>query len=128
LDRYQQRTGSVPAIMKVDTETTEHLVLRGAERVIRTHRPWIFCEVLPGRAPEQHLTAIMQAHGYRLYHLDGSFPLVERETVAGDPTYRHMNYLFAPDQIDDAVTESARAWHEALVATPRPGATTDATR
>lgn len=120
LDRYADRTGSTPAIMKIDTEATEHLVLRGAERVVSTQRPWIFCEVLASRAPEQHLTSMMTVHGYRFFHLDGSDPLVERDTVVGDRTYQNMNYLFAPTELDDRTTSAARAWREALTSTPRP--------
>lgn len=112
LDRYAARTRSQPAILKIDTETTEHLVLRGAAQVVAANRPWIFCEVLRGRAPERVLTDIMQAHGYHLYHLDGSLPLVERDTVVGDPNA--MNYLFAPDVIDDDLTAAARVWADAL--------------
>ena len=120
LDRYSRRTGSVPAVMKIDTETTEHYVLRGAREVVAEHRPWVFCEVLSGRAPEKPLTELMGGLGYQFLHLDGSDPLPRKDVVKGDPTYEHMNYLFAPRDIDDDLAAAARAWHAALEATPRP--------
>ncbi|WP_160312828.1 FkbM family methyltransferase [Jiangella alkaliphila] len=120
LDRYARRTGSVPAVMKVDTETTEHHVLRGARDVLAEHRPWIVCEVLSGRAPEQPLTELLGDLGYHFFHLNGSDPLPEKDVIKGDPTYEHMNYLFAPGPIDDELAAAARGWQAALEATPRP--------
>jgi FkbM family methyltransferase len=120
LDRYSRRTGSVPAVMKIDTENTEQHVLRGARELVAEHRPWIFCEVLSGRAPEKPLTELLGGLGYQFLHLDGSDPLPRKDVVKGDPTYQHMNYLFAPHDIDERIAAAARAWHEALTATPRP--------
>lgn len=119
LDRYARRTGSRPAVLKVDTETTEHLVMLGAREVVAKHRPWVFCEVLANRPPEKALTAIMGELGYRFFHLDGSDPLPETSVIKGDPTSTHLNYLFAPAEIDERTAAAARAWHAALEATPR---------
>src|SRR5215207_9614723 len=51
LDLYATLTGGQAAILTIDTETTEHLVLRGARRILAEHRPWVFCEVLANREP-----------------------------------------------------------------------------
>ncbi|WP_158564338.1 FkbM family methyltransferase [Jiangella anatolica] len=120
LDRYSRRTGSIPSVMKVDTETTEHYVLRGARELIAEHRPWILCEVLAGRAPERPLTELMGELGYRFLHLNGTFPLPAKDVIKGDPTYEHMNYLFAPEDVSEEMLAAAKAWHAALEATPRP--------
>ncbi|TDD72972.1 FkbM family methyltransferase [Jiangella aurantiaca] len=119
LDRYSRRTGSVPAVLKIDTETTEHHVLRGAREVVARNRPWIFCEVLANRAPEKELTALMSGFGYHFFHLNGADPLVETGVIVGDPTFQHMNYLFTPTQIEPRMIDAARAWHAALEVTPK---------
>ncbi|WP_116947231.1 FkbM family methyltransferase [Jiangella endophytica] len=121
LDRYARRTGSVPAVVKVDTETTEHLVLSGAREVLARHRPWIICEVLAGRAPERVLTGLMGGLGYRFHQLDGAIPPPARDVVRGDPAYAHLNYLFAPAPLGRPLLAAATAWAAALAATPSPG-------
>lgn len=118
LDRYRRRTGSVPAVLKIDTETTEHYVLRGAREVVTRHRPWIFCEVLAGQAPERVLAELMGGFGYHFFHLNGADPLVETDVVVGDPTLEYMNYLFAPAPLEPRMVDAARAWQAALEATP----------
>ncbi len=40
-------------LIKLDTEATEHLVLDGAASTIQNHRPFILCEVLPGRIEDE---------------------------------------------------------------------------
>ena len=70
LDAYCARTGVVPAVLKVDTETTEPDVLAGAATTIARHRPWILCEVLHGRRPGE-LAEVLAPHGYTWYHLRG---------------------------------------------------------
>ncbi|TDC54382.1 FkbM family methyltransferase [Jiangella ureilytica] len=119
LDRYLRRTGSVPAVLKIDTETTEHYVLRGAREVVARHRPWIFCEVLADQAPEQVLAALMSRFGYHFFHLNGADPLAETDVVVGDPTLQYMNYLFAPRPLEPRMIDAARAWQAALEATPK---------
>lgn len=119
LDRYQRRTGSIPAVLKIDTETTEHYVLRGARDVVSRHRPWIVCEVLPGQAPEKALPALMGGFGYHFFHLDGADPLVETDVIVGDPTLEFMNYLFTPAPLEPRMIDAARAWSAALAATPK---------
>ena len=54
-----------PAVLKVDVEGAETLVLRGAHRILRDARPKILCEVA-----EQNRPAVMEillGAGYRLF-------------------------------------------------------------
>jgi FkbM family methyltransferase len=118
LDRYQELTGATPAIVKIDTETTEHLVLRGARRILAEHRPWIFCEVLVNREPARVLTEIMDGTGYRYYQLTGARAPVERQTITGDPSNPHPNYLFAPVEPDRDLLAAADRWRAALADCP----------
>lgn len=55
-------------VLKLDTEATEHLVLKGASNVLERHRPIIFCEVLPGRV-EAEIEAVLSQHHYRAYRV-----------------------------------------------------------
>ena len=96
LDSYVARTGVVPGLLKVDTETTEPAVLRGAARTVAEHRPWVFCEVLHGRG-EDDLTRAIADWGYTWYHLTGPGPLEPAEAIVGDKAMQHFMWLFVPE-------------------------------
>jgi FkbM family methyltransferase len=66
LDRYP-----APAVLKVDVEGAEALVLRGARALLRDVRPKIVCEVSEQNRPE--VTSMLLAAGYRLF--DAEKPL-----------------------------------------------------
>lgn len=69
LDGYVHRHGIERVdVLKLDTEATEHLVLKGASNVLERHRPIIFCEVLPGRV-EAEIEAVLSQHHYRAYRV-----------------------------------------------------------
>jgi FkbM family methyltransferase len=115
LDAYCDRTGLVPAVLKVDTETTEPDVLAGAAATIAAHRPWIMCEVLYGRR-EGELAEVMAPHGYTWYHLRGEHDPEPVDSLDGDPEYGDLMYLFAPQPVDAAFWELTRGWRAALEA------------
>jgi FkbM family methyltransferase len=117
IDGYVERTGRPPAVLKVDTESTEPDVLRGASRLLADHRPWIVCEVLAGRT-ESELMAILGPLGYRYHLIDGSQPLVRREAIVGDPIA--LNWLFTPVDPPPAFWDGVAAWRSALAALPPP--------
>ena len=114
LDTYQARAGAVPAVLKIDTETTEPSVLRGADRMISAHRPWILCEVLANRGVEEPLSELLQKWSYRWYHLTEDLPPPSPDQIAGDPSYTYFMYLFAPEPLDEPLLERVRAWRTAL--------------
>lgn len=116
LDAYVARTGTAPGLLKVDTETTEPAVLRGAAHTIAEHRPWVFCEVLHGRG-EDELTRAITDWGYNWYYLTGPGPLEKLDTIVGDAEHKHYMFLFTPEPLGDAHWERARAWRDALDAT-----------
>jgi FkbM family methyltransferase len=121
LDSYVARTGAVPAVLKVDTETTEPDVLAGAAKTIAEHRPWILCEVLSGRVQDR-LTEVLMPFGYHWYHIDDHVPYQEATEIAGDPTLRHLMWLFAPELPDDDFWAALRAHSAALAeCTPQRG-------
>jgi FkbM family methyltransferase len=117
IDGYVDRTGRPPAVLKVDTESTEPDVLRGASRLLADHRPWIVCEVLAGRT-ESELMAILGPLGYRYHLIDGSTPLRRRDMIVGDPVA--LNWLFTPVDPPPTFWDSVAVWRSALAALPPP--------
>jgi FkbM family methyltransferase len=115
VDRYVARTATAPAVLKVDTESTEPDVLRGAAELLATGRPWIICEVLAGRT-EADLTAILEPLGYSWYRIDGPGPLEPRSTIEGDSAYVHLNWLFAPEPPSDSFWRSYARWQRSIAA------------
>ncbi len=99
-------------IVKVDTEGTEHLVLRGAARVLTQCRPVVICEVLP-RAAFSELTEWLAASGYLDVRLrtDG---LVVGTRVGFDPD--GWNHAFVPQGVLGTFEAAARAVGVAVVA------------
>ena len=107
LDDYVARTGVVPAVLKVDTETTEPDVIAGAVQTITEHRPWILCEVLANRV-EERLTEVMAPLGYHWYPISEEIPFQEAYKIVGDHTYRNLNWLFAPRRPDERFWSAVR--------------------
>jgi FkbM family methyltransferase len=113
LDRFVDRTGRTPGLLKVDTETTEADVLAGAAATIERYRPWILVEILAGRR-EADLTAVVEPFRYRWHHITDAVPAPERDALAGDPKYRYRNWLLVPDPPDPAFWQRVRRWRAAL--------------
>jgi len=67
LDSYVERTGIKPAVLKVDTETTEPAVLAGAARTVQALRSWVLCEVLAGQQPDE-IRDVIADWGYTWYN------------------------------------------------------------
>jgi FkbM family methyltransferase len=93
LDRFvREKNIHFVDLMKIDTEGTEHDVLRGMIETLRLHHPNIVCEVLPDRGAEESIEEILRQLGYRFYHLTPEGP-VPRDHVKGHPVW--FNYLFS---------------------------------
>ncbi len=116
VDEYVRRTGLVPAVIKIDTESTEPDVLFGAANTLREHRPWVLCEVLAGRV-EERLTEALTPHGYHWYHITDEVPYQAATVIEGDRTYRHLMWLFAPEPPGDAFWAAVRTWRAEIAAT-----------
>ncbi|MBB5999877.1 FkbM family methyltransferase [Streptomonospora salina] len=115
LSHWCERTGTTPAVVKIDTETTEPDVIAGGVDVLRRSRPWIFCEVLPGHDTEERLTELLGPLHYTWHQLNGEFPAPARTSISGGGAAPHQRmWLFAPHPPAGAQWESARGWHRAL--------------
>jgi FkbM family methyltransferase len=115
LDGYVQRQAISPSILKIDTETTEPDVLRGGLQTLGEHRPWMICEVLPGRSDAQ-IEGLLRPLDYRFYKLSDHVPYTLEERLVGDPG--QYNWLFAPSEAPPALWDAIRAWRAALRSTP----------
>lgn len=119
LDDYVERSGAVPAVIKIDTETTEPDVILGAARTLREHRPWVLCEVLAGRV-EKRLTEALAPHGYTWFPVTDEVPYRAATVIEGDRTYRHLMWLFAPEPPDEAFWAAVTAHRRAIVEAGQP--------
>jgi FkbM family methyltransferase len=115
MDTFVARTGLIPAVLKVDTETTEPDILAGAVATIAAGRPWILCEVLAGRV-EPRLTEVMDPFGYHWYPITREIPYARHTRIAGDPTYRQLMWLFAPEPPGADFWTAVREWRALLAA------------
>jgi FkbM family methyltransferase len=79
-------------LMKIDTESTEPEVLRGASSLLERNHPNMICEVLKERGSEKPLEEILRPLGYHFYLLTPEGP-VKREQIEGHPEF--LNYLFS---------------------------------
>lgn len=113
LDSWSRRIGSIPAVIKIDTETTEPEVLAGGRDVVLAHRPWILCEVLANRT-EKRLMEVIGDWGYLWYPIGDEMPYDPRDTIVGDPTFTHSMYLFAPQEPSATFWDAARRWRVAI--------------
>jgi FkbM family methyltransferase len=105
LDDYVSRH-SLPRLdlIKIDAETTEIQVVRGAHQTLREHRPLVICEVLPDldhRELEQMLTAL----DYRFFHVapGGLSPQLH---LRGFPAKDERNYLFVPREKENQIART----------------------
>jgi FkbM family methyltransferase len=100
LDKFARENGIERVdLMKIDTESTEPEVLRGAVSLLERSHPDMICEVLKDRGSERALEEILRPLGYKFYLLthDGA---VARENIEGHPEF--LNYFFtklSPEEI-----------------------------
>jgi len=115
LDTYFEKHEGNISVIKIDTETNEPAVLKGAEALIEKHRPWIICEVLYG-ITEEPLMEVMEKHKYEYYMLseDMDETWEPRTKIIGDRKYILRDWLFAPREIDEDIKTLYNNWITAL--------------
>lgn len=82
-------------LMKLDTETTEPAILRGARRTLQRDRPTIVCEVLDGWGVESQLEAELRPLGYQYFLLTNDGP-VRRGALRADARWRNQLFTVEP--------------------------------
>lgn len=80
--------------IKIDTEATEHLVFRGANEVLKNHRPIIMCEVIKDKI-QHELELIFAAHDYNYMRISNN-KLVHYEHIVIDKPKE--DYFFIPKE------------------------------
>jgi FkbM family methyltransferase len=116
LDQYVETHGLIPAIVKIDAETGEPDVLAGGRETLRTHRPWLLLEVLPGRT-EVAVAAEMEPWGYTWYRCVGDPPYHAGTNLdLNDGTAAPM-WLMLPEPATDEFWNRALQWLAAIRAT-----------
>jgi len=83
-------------LIKLDVETLEPQVLVGAEQMIRRHRPWIVCEILPG-SDLHFYRQWMDEMGYRHYDLQPPNQVLPTPEIAASLSSR--DHLFLPQEL-----------------------------
>jgi FkbM family methyltransferase len=96
-------------LIKIDTEGTEHKVLKGAKKILMRDEPIIICEVLKGRT-EDHLHAVFDSLGYNYFWITDR-GLIEKKRIEGDTTYQNMNYLFISNKKREETSEVLKNWY-----------------
>lgn len=112
LDGYCARAATTPAVLKIDTETTEADVLCGGLEVIKKARPWIICELLPGHR-EGEIPEVLKDTGYRYIHITHELSGREHPAPFGHADAR--NWLFAPSDPPAEFWTTARSWYDRLL-------------
>jgi len=94
LDHFALSHASHPVdLIKMDTEGTEHLILKNASQVLGTMKPLIICETLFNTI-EAELEHIMLAHGYQFYnHVPGGLQKTETITRKVDNGVRNCFFV-----------------------------------
>jgi FkbM family methyltransferase len=99
-DDWRRRGRPRVSVIKIDTETTEYQVLRGASELVREERPIIFYELLPGGNAEA-IREFAEDHRLLNVRMTGTTATVEG-TIEHDP--RGWNQVLVPaERRDDIV-------------------------
>lgn len=91
-------------IVKIDVESWEEQVLRGAENFIQDTRPVLICEILPRPGVQTAcFSGLCARHRYAAYHLcsPNNITLVADDNFVRDATQGDWNYLFIAREKED---------------------------
>jgi FkbM family methyltransferase len=118
LDAYCDRVGRFPTVIKIDVETFESYVLRGAMQTIADARPSVVCEILPAAAPEATesvLRAIVDL-GYRInrWGESGRWEPGGIDDVLTKASHTHRDWLFSPGDLEETFHTAHRQWLAAI--------------
>ncbi|WP_425834044.1 FkbM family methyltransferase [Streptomyces fractus] len=120
LDGFTQTERATPHLIKIDVETLEADVLRGALGTIEQYRPWIVVELLPSSEPSslREVLARLAVMGYRFHVIQAEKPWhAWNETTYRPHVGSHCrDWLLAPEPLDDAFHRMVRRWLIAILA------------
>lgn len=90
-----------PAVVKIDVEGAEDVVLGHAQSFLGSHRPDILCEILP----DANVTAVQDAlapHGYRFYRVERGALRAQSDLVPNDD---FRDWLFSTKDPGDLASQ-----------------------
>lgn len=121
VDAYVSTSERVPGLLKIDTESTEPAVLRGAITTLGNHRMPIICEVLRDTIGEQ-IVDIIDHLDYTYYPLGEEVLLRSSSTIRSHTDSHHRNWLLSPSALDASIIKDISIWRTALERCgPNPG-------
>ena len=103
MDVFFRKLSPVPDLIKMDTEGTENMILEGAQKIIREHKPIIICETL-FHVIERELEGIMKSHGYRFYNFSNG-KLVKADTLLRATDNGVSDCFFVPPEKEHLIQE-----------------------
>jgi FkbM family methyltransferase len=105
LDQFRQKLSKIVSLVKIDAESAEAEILRGATHLLETDRPIVSLEVgdVEGKFPSKELVAWMQRAGYSPWEFRGN------QFVRHSPklVYGYDNIIFADAALDINKTASS---------------------
>ncbi len=118
LDTYCARRGVLPSVIKIDVESYESHVVKGATQILRQGRPSVVCEILrdTDRYAIEQLVAEFASLGYHMYRwarVDGWRECSQRNVVE-QISHDGNDWLFTPDGIDDRFCSALSEWRDAI--------------
>ena len=119
LDAFALETGVDPYLMKIDVETQEPQVIRGALEIIARARPWIVCEILP-EVDSENLTELLTRLtdlGYAFRQLTPELPWTLCRGVQDLQQLSRLlgrDWLLAPEQLTGEFFATVRGWLAAI--------------
>jgi FkbM family methyltransferase len=119
LDAFAVEAGVDPHLIKIDVETQEPQVIRGALELIARARPWIVCEILPDADSENlaELLARLTDLGYAFRQLTPELPWTlcrsaeDLQQLAQLPV---RDWLLAPKKPTGEFFATVRGWLAAI--------------
>jgi len=122
IDAYCRESGRSPDVIKIDVETFEAKVLRGASASLRDNRPSVVCELLPAAHEDDSLEVLseLEALSYHLFRWSASSgewaPRTAHDVLEKLGAGRKGNYLFIPEPISDKFRRVIATWMPAIAA------------
>lgn len=119
LDHFNDGTFPPPKIIKIDVETLEANVIRGALRTIQRYRPIITVEILDNAARDQvgKMLLSLEEIGYVFCRVEKDI-FRWRELTAGEATDRisrsNRDWICTPRSLDDGFFKAMERWLAAL--------------
>jgi FkbM family methyltransferase len=114
LDTYVRGSGLVPSVIKIDVESLEPEVLKGARETLQSHRPALVVEILNRQGTDHGplVAAAMEGLGYSGYRLGPEPRWEPGQRWSGSDD--HRDWLLLPSPVDGAFIGRFEDWRARL--------------